>query len=355
MDIENPFTFFTEDRKTHLEIIVPGRPTKQTWKIHWDKSLEKGRNIITKEGRAEFFRYYEKHGFLAGYDSETIHKMKGQGQGWTVSAPWIVNINRMYWRLFEMSAYWALADRLWRPMFFTLTENMERYPYTEFVLPALPRVVTMDFVDKWYQANQNEASYFGRIQKKSEQTRIIPQEEDDKIILKIKDHPFVHQPVQRIFLYPTYPKNFPKRLSIEDQEFLRLKLLRRDAYRLKNLTDNERTRLFHLQPISSHDTFLVHWTRWLIFNGDMSAQNAILVSRDTEIKYKTLIQKPFDDYWERNWERLSKTGKKIFVDIPIPLTEYRPAPIRPVRTKRQKRHYLNRMTQLAAAEYQRED
>ena len=198
MEIDKPFTFFTEDKKTHLEIIVPGCPTKQTWSIRWDKRLEHVQNTISEKDRSDFFRYYQEHGFLSGYDSDAIRQMKSRGKGWTVSSPWVVNTNRMYWRLFEMPAYWALADRLWRPMFFALTANMDKYPFSKFSLPVLPRIVTMAFVDKWYQSNQAEAQYLGRIQKKSVQTRVTSQDEGDKVILKIKNHPFVHQPTVRV-------------------------------------------------------------------------------------------------------------------------------------------------------------
>ena len=356
MDIENPFTFFTEDKKTHFEITIPGLPTKHTWKIRWDKSLERDFKAIKQAERAEVVRYYQKHGFLAGYDDKTINDMRIGGRGWIISYPWNIKTdNPAYVRIFEHAAYWELVERLWRPMYFTLTENMDLRPFTDYTMPVLPRIVTMSFVDKWYQTNQAEASYLARIQKKSKQTRIVSQGEGDKIILKIKYHPFVNQPIERVLLYPTFPKHFPQRISFEDQEFLRQKLLRRDAYRLKGLSDNERTRLAHMQPIESHSNYLIHWTRWLSFNGNMSAANAILVSRDTEIKYQTLVQKPFDAYWEKNWSRLSQTGKKIYVDIPIPMAEYRPTPIRPIRTKRQNRYHLNRLAQQALTDYQYED
>ena len=39
MDIEKPFTFFTEDKRSHLELIIPGHPTQKTWKIRWDKQI----------------------------------------------------------------------------------------------------------------------------------------------------------------------------------------------------------------------------------------------------------------------------------------------------------------------------
>ena len=356
MDIEKPFTFFTEDKRSHLELIIPGHPTQKSWKVRWDKNLEHDFRAIKKEERAQVVRYYQEHGFLNGYDKKTLEDMRIGGRGWIISYPWNVRTdNPAYVRIFEHSAYWELVERLWRPMFFTLSENKDLYPFTEYTVPVLPRIVTTSFVDKWYQTNQAEASYLERVQKKSEQTHIIPQQEGNKIILKIKDHPFVSQPVERILLYPSFPKNFPQRISHEAQEFLRKKLLRRDAYRLKGLSDNERIRLTHLQSTATQNDYRIHWTRWLSFHGDMSASNAILVSRDTEIKYQTLVQRPFDIYWEKNWSRLAQTGQKIYADIPIPMLAYRPTPIPPVRTKRQNRYRLNRLAQQAANEYQYED
>ena len=356
MDIEKPFTFFVESRGSHQEIIVPGRPSNQSWTVRWDKSMEFKRRMISKEEGAAFVADYQKRGFLTGYDGKTIKNMKDRGRGWTVTYPWNTNgDNKMYWRIYSMDAYWALADRLWRPMFFKLTENMDRYSYTEYRIPVMPRIVTMDFVDKWYQVNQSEAQFFNKIYQKAEKTRIIPQKIGEHIVLKIDNHPFVHQPIQRVLIYPTFPKTFPVILDAEKQEQLRQKLLRRDAYRLTGLSDSERSRLAHSQSLKTQGIYNLHWVRWLLLNGGMTSDNAILVSLDTEMKYQALVEKPFSVYWEKNWTRWAGTGKQIFVDVPIPMTEYRPVPIKPVRTKHQDRHVLKRQTWQAVADYQRED
>ena len=356
MDTENPFSFFAEDNKTHFEIVIPGHPTNRTWKVRWDKSMERDFKVITKPERIEVVRYYQEHGFLTGYDEKTLEDMRAGNRGWVIAHPWnIRSDNPAYVRIFEETAHRELKERLWRPMFYTLSEITKKGSYTDYQVPVLPKIVTMAFVDKWYRSNQDEAAYLDRIQKKSEQTRISLQHEDGNIVLKIKDHPFVNQPVERVLLYPHYPKNFAKRMTDEDQDFLRLKLLRRDAYRLKGLSDNERTRLAHFQPVDINNDYRIHWIKWLSFHGDMSLQNAILVTRDIDIKYRSLVQKPFDAYWEKNWNRLAQSGQRIYVDIPVPMTGYRPTPIRPVRTKRQNRYHLNRMAQEALADYQHED
>ena len=86
MDIEKPFTFFTEDKRSHLELIIPGHPTQKTWKIRWDKNLEHDFRAIKKEERAQVVRYYQEHGFLNGYDKKTLEDMRIGGRGWIISS-----------------------------------------------------------------------------------------------------------------------------------------------------------------------------------------------------------------------------------------------------------------------------
>jgi len=176
---------------------------------------------------------------------------------------------------------------------------------------------------------------------------------ENETVLKITGHPFVNQPIERVLLFPTNAFQVPKRLTASDQDMLRLKLLRRDTYRLKGLTDAERAHLAHTKSVN--DTYQIHWIKWLSLGGDMTAKNAFLVTRDTQLKYRILVQEPFHAYWDQNAGAFTQSGKRVVAEIPVPLTAYRPTPIRPVHTKRQDRYHLNRLTKLAADNYQYEN
>ena len=354
MDSKNLFSFFIEDKKTHFSVTIPGHPTNQFFKIRCCSHLPKKAPNLTLSERTAIINHYQEQGLLAAYTEQEIKNMCRDNHGWIIASPWkTLTDYPISERIFEDSAYHTFKKGLLQPLCQAISQLPAR-SYTEYTVPVLPRIVTASFVDQWYQSNQSEAAYLGRLQQKSEQTRIVAQHQEGKIILKIKDTPFVNQPIERILLYPNYPQHFSKKLSLADQDFLRLKLLRRDAFRLKGASDHERTCFTHLHPTGTGNRYQIHWIKWLSLNGDMSAQNAILVSRDTGLKYNILVQKPFTEYWEKNWKKLAQTGKEICVDIPIPMVDYRPTPIRPTHTKRQDRRHLNRMTKLMADNYQHE-
>ena len=346
MDSQNLFSFFTEDKKTHFAVSIPGSVSHQFCKIFWNGGHNS--SPLTELDRAEILHHYQEQGFLDGYTESEIKDMRLGQNGWRIAYP--QNISRPQLsdaRIFEEAAYQTLTDRLWQPL------RAVFHSYTEYTMPILPKVVTTSFVEAWHQANQKEAVYLNRLYQKAEETRIIPKDEENSITLKIMGHPFVSQPIERILLFPVDTLSEPKTLSPADQDSLRSRLLRRDTYRLKGLSNTERAHFPHTKSINAN--YQVHWIKWLSLGGDMTTKNAIFVTQDIQTKYQILVQKPFESYWEKNRKNLTQTGKKIYAEIPVPMTAYRSTPIRPVHTKRQDRYYLNRLTKLTADNYQHED
>lgn len=355
MDSKKTFSFLIEDKKSHFSITIPGYPTDQVFKMRCDGHLPTQTPDLTLSERNAIVDHYQEQGLLVAYTEKEIEDMRLGDRGWVIASPWqALTTHPTSERIFEDAAYRALSEGLWKPLYQAVSALPTR-SYAEYTVPVLPKIVTSSFVEQWYQSNQNEAAYLDRLKQKAEQTRIVKLDEANRIILKIKGTPFVSQPIERILLYPSYPQRFTKRLSLSEQDFLRLKLLRRDAFRLKGAGNHERTCFTHLHPTGTGNRYQIHWVKWLSLSGDMSAKNAILVTRDTGLKYRMLVQKPFSEYWAQNWERLTQTGKEIYVDIPVPMMDYRPTPIRPTHTKRQDRRYLNRMTKVIADSYQHED
>lgn len=356
MDTEKQFYIFPEDCGSYLRLTIPGQNAQNSFQVRWDRSMLHDTFVIPKPERAALAKKYDKLGLLAHLDSSEVKKIPNGSGDYTVSKPWNMDsTNPDRWRIFERKAYWGLADRLWRPIFHFLKDNAEKYDYITYDHPILPPVVETPFVDSFYAANQKEGSFLQKVNGIGK-TTVSPVYKPAEITLKIKNHCFEHQPVQRVQLFPlTQTVN---QISLCDEELAELKkqVLHRDAYLLENLTNSERKHLSRHQSCPAAASLQIHWIQWLRLGGSYHKSNAIIVTPDTAIKYQATVQHPFEQFWSENADMLTAHGHPVYLEVPVPMTGYRQKTL--IKSthmdadkrrfiNRQERHLLNRQAQQA--------
>ena len=243
-----------------------------------------------------------------------------------------------------------MKHMLWFPLRGLLQEKIKTFDYIQVDLPVCPLILTEEKCQAWYESNQRSSKFFERLAQTSQDTRIESITTDSEVTLKITNHPFVGNPVQRIRLLPHETKE-TKALSDEQLRLLHLKVLSLDSNMLGGLTDSERKKMRKGANADLIDSYPIHWIRWLSLSGQMTEQNAMIVSEDINKSYQFSVRYPFEQYWRRNRISLENSQLPVFVEVPVPTSGYRPKPVAHILTRHPKRHHLNRMTRHAVQEY----
>ena len=243
-----------------------------------------------------------------------------------------------------------MKHMLWFPLWALMKEKIAHYNYIQLDIPTLPPVVTEEMCQSWFDNNQRASKFFERLSQTSKDTHIERIDSDERITLKITNHPFSGQPIQCFPVFPK-PKKQTIRLAEDKLSALHLWVLNRDSNLLKGLSNSERKQLRKGMNPDLTDSYPIHWVRWLSLAGDMTGQNAIVVSLDIEKSYQFSVRYPLERYLRRNGSALQKENKPVFAEIPIPSNEYRAKPVAHTLTPRQNRRHLERLTRQAIQEY----
>ena len=353
MNDEEQFLIIAEDNGSFLRVYIPGKlpgpwPIRQ---IKWTGKEKVPSFDDFRREAAQIFPVLKKKGLtkdlpkriIPGYSHSYAYDFHPMAIYEITPDP----KDQVYMR---NDVAYNMKHMLWFPLLFLMKEKIKTYDYIQLDLPVLPPVVTEEMCQAWYDNNQKASRFFERISQTSKDTRVERIDTDQDITLKLSHHPFVGQAIRRLPVFPK-PKTRAIRLSEDQLHSLHLWVLNRDSNLLKGLSNSERKQLRKGTNPNLTDSYPIHWIRWLSLSGDMTGQNAIVVSADIEKTYQFSVRYPLEQYLRRNGSALAKIGKPVFAEVPIPTNEYRSKPISRVLTPRQNRRQLDNMTRRAVQEY----
>ena len=350
LDYNKQFFILQEDRGSFLRISIPGQVPDSFDKriIHWSQeALNQYPRFIPSATKRQ--KRKELTEFLKSQKKQYAHLPQREIPGYSYSYAYDFHYattsdicrdpdDIVYIR---NDVHLYTKHMLWFPIEKIIREKKDKFSDIQIELPVFPQIITEDFYKNWYENNQHEMHFLTRTLEKSDKTVIEQQEKEDCFVLKFKNHSFANQPVKRIQLVPT-SQQVDMTLSDKEYEALKTSLLKRDARILSNLTNRDRRRFAHAQKTDETDNLHIHWIHWDFLNGEMTKENALLVTSDIQTKYRLTIEQPFIKYWEQNHHILSRQDKPVFVYVPIPMNCYRHKPIKKEHMKPQERRFVNR-------------
>ena len=349
-DFRNQFFILQEDRGSFLHISIPGQipNSPQMRTLYWtDPELGTKPKFISPKLKKQMKK--ELIEFLKSQRKSLKHLPQREIPGYkdnysydfqyaTTSSLCRDERDIVYVR---NDVQHHIRHALWLQIEEIIAEKKEKFSDIRIELPVFPKIVTDAFYREWYENNQREMRFLTKTLEKSDKTFIEKIEKEDCFLLKLKNHPFSNQPVQRVQLIPTEQKN-TIRLNNEEYKLLKTSVLKRDARLLNSLTNRERHWFSRGHKTDEAENLHIHWIHWDLLNGPQTRKNALLVTSDIQMKYRLTVELPFLKYWENYETILSRKGKPVFIDIPVPMNCYRQKPIQKEHLKPQERRFINR-------------
>lgn len=350
LSYDNKFFILQEDRGSFLRISIPGQVPDSSDKriIHWseaalsefprfipfDTKKQKHKEITAWLRTQKRSRSTLPQKSLPGYSNTYLYDFQYAATSDICRDPDDIVYVRNDVHHYAKHMLWFQIDKI-------IKDKKDKFSDIQIELPVFPQIITEDFYKDWYENNQQEMRFLAKTLEKSDNTIIEQQEKEDCFVLKFKNHSFANQPVKRIQLCPTTQQT---NIVLDDKEYEALKttLLKRDARMLSGLTNRERRRFARGQKTEETSDLHIHWIHWDFLNGEQTKENALLISSDIQTKYRLTIEQPFIKYWEHHQDSLSRKGKPVFIDVPIPMNGYRHKPIQKEHIKPQERRFINR-------------
>ena len=350
LDYGKHFFILQEDRGSVLRISIPGIVPETSDKriIHWSQeALDMHPQFISRELKKQ--KEKEIISLLDEQKKSFSDLPQKNVPGYTHNYPYSFQYattsdicrdpNDIVYTRNDVQHY--ARHMLWFPLEKIIADKKSKYTDIQIELPVFPAIITEDFYKEWYESNQHEMLFLTRTLEQSSKTSIEKIEREDCILLKLKNHSFINQPVKRIQLIPTEQQEHIT-LTEKEEDLLKTSVLKRDARLLSGLTNRERRRFARGQKTEETSELHIHWIHWDFLNGEQTKENALLVSSDIQTKYRLTIEQPFIKYWEHHQDDLSRKGKPVFVDVPVPMNGYRHKPIQKEHIKPQERRFINR-------------
>ena len=350
LSYDNQFFILQEDCGSFLRISIPGQVPDSADKriIHWSpESLDEHPKFIPYETKKQkqkeitaWLRTQKKSRSglpqkeLPGYSNTYLYDFQYAATSDLCRDPDDIVYIRNDVHHYAKHMLWFQIDKI-------IKENKNKFSDIQLELPVFPQVITEDFYKDWYDNNQQEMRFLTKTIEKSDKTFIEKVEKEDCIILKLKNHSFSNQPIKRVQLLPTSQQTHVV-ADLHEYDTIKLSVLKRDARLLNNLTNRERRRFARGQKTEDSENLHIHWVHWDFLNGPQAKENAILVTPDIQTKYRLSIELPFLKYWENNQSDLSRKGKPVFIDLPIPMNGYRHKPLQKEHMDPQERRFINR-------------
>ena len=338
------FFIAKEDHGHFLRVYVPGDPHHISAKkvIRWRGEPKYPPYFKIKAASKVLKRKLAKEGLLDDLPQESI-------PGYSVNYPYDVQFmatRKITPQLNDLiyvrnDVFYLLNRTLWHPLLKLMQENIKNYDYIRLELPQLPQLVTEDVVQSWYEANQLAAHFWHSLDKLTKTTTIQIDQDEQKTILRLKNHPFVNQPILPVQIWPEQSAG-SKELTPAELSVIKRQVLERDVYFLKGLTDTQRKKLVY--GINPHldASYHLHWIQWPSLNGEQKKENAIIVSSNIRDMYQYAIKTPLEQFLKDNKQQLIDQGNPIILELPVPRNTYRPKPVKKIKMKRQNRRHLDR-------------
>lgn len=355
MDEETQFSFHQENHGSFLHIYVPGKLPDyipmQT--IRWQ-----GKPQLPDPAEVECAKHHLKNTLnnkgllqdlpqrqIPGYSSNYPYDCQ-----FSILPDIVADTRHMTY--IRNDVHYHAKHALWFPLLRLLTENRDKFSYILIDLPVIPQITPENFFTNWLASNQKAIRFFQKVHDSSAQTRIHRSETQDAVILSIQNHRFASQPTTRIrinFATNTHPAS---PLTQDELDELKQRVFSRDAYLLRGLNDQTRKSLAHGMDIPLTRDYQLHWKRWLSLGGQQVKNNALIIPQDMALHYRTAVLLPTEHYLSQHKAELARLHKPVYIDVPVPVADYRNRPITRPHTKHIRRHALNNMVRRSVWDYE---